>query len=208
METRQTHETRIVVWDTPTALESGAPIRFKVGVKCAAECGTAVRRVEIRDADGRRVASASIGDAQWPGTSGLYYAELEVRAPETVGLHAWEAYAAPVAGETAGPAVHAGASVRFQVRVVPAPECRLTIVALDARNRVPIEGARVVIHPYRALTDAHGVAEIRVPKGAYRLFVSGRNHFPFRSDGEVNSDMTIRAELDVDLGPTDAELWS
>jgi hypothetical protein len=183
-------------------------MRFKVGVKCAAECGTVVRRVEIRDADGRRVASASIGDAPWPGTSGLYYAELEVCSPETVGLHAWEAYAAPVAGETAGPAAHAAASVRFQVRVVPAPDCQLTVVALDARSRAPIEGANVVIHPYRALTDARGVAAIRVPKGAYRLFVSGRNHFPFRSDGEVNSDMTIRAELDVDLGPTDAELWS
>jgi hypothetical protein len=40
------------------------------------------------------------------------------------------------------------------------------------------------------------------------LIVSGRDRFPCRSDGEVGADTTIRAELDVDLGPSDAELWS
>jgi hypothetical protein len=71
-----------------------------------------------------------------------------------------------------------------------------------------VRGARVVVHPYRAVTDAEGVAELRVPKGAYRLFVSGGDYFPFRSDGEIGADVTIRAELDVDRGPSDAELWS
>ena len=47
-----------------------------------------------------------------------------------------------------------------------------------------------------------------MPKGAYRLFVSGRDRFPFRSDGEIDSDVTIQAELDEDFGPSDAELWS
>jgi hypothetical protein len=58
------------------------------------------------------------------------------------------------------------------------------------------------------MTNAEGIAELRVPRGAYRLIVSGRDRFPFRSDGEVGADTTIRAELDVDLGPSDAELWS
>jgi hypothetical protein len=73
---------------------------------------------------------------------------------------------------------------------------------------MPIAGAKVVVHPYRALTDADGVAEIRLPKGAYRLFVSGHERFPFRSDGEISGDLTITAELDDDFGPSDAELWS
>ncbi len=52
------------------------------------------------------------------------------------------------------------------------------------------------------------MAEVRVPKGEYRLFVSGKNYFPFRSDSEVLSDMTIRAELAVDRELSDADVWS
>jgi len=84
----------------------------------------------------------------------------------------------------------------------------LKVIAVDARSRAPVPGAKVVVHPYHALTNAEGIAELRVPKGAYRLFVSGRDRFPFRSDGEIDSDVTIQAELDEDFGPSDAELWS
>ena len=199
------HATRIVVWDTPTAVECGAPLRFKVGVKCAAECSMSKWCVAIRDADGRALANVAVGGAPWPGTAALFCAEVELRAPETEGLFVWEAAVAEVA---AGPAPHAAASTPFQVRVVPAPQCRVKVVAVDAVSRAPVHGARVVVHPYRTVTDAAGVAEIRVPKGAYRLFVSGRDYFPFRSDGEVSADVTIEAQLHADRGPSDAELWS
>jgi hypothetical protein len=164
--------------------------------------------VAIRDAEGRDVAACAVGDVPWPGTAALYFAEVELRAPAAQGLHAYEA--ALEADVTTGPerAPHEAASARFQVRTVPAPECRVTVVAVDAASRTPVPGARVVVHPYRAVTDAQGVAELRVPKGAYRLFVSGRDYVPFRSDGEVSADVTIRAELDADRGPSDAELWS
>jgi hypothetical protein len=199
------HATRIVVWDVPTAIECGAPLRFKVGVKCAAECRVPDWRVAIHDAESRSVASAAVGDTPWPGTAALFYAEIELPAPGAEGLFVWEA----AVGEAAdAAALHAAASTRFQVRTVPAPECRVKVVAVDAVSRSPVRGARVVVHPYRAVTDAAGVAEVRVPKGAYRLFVSGRDYFPFRSDGEVSADVTIEAELHADRGPSDAELWS
>jgi hypothetical protein len=200
------HATHIVVWDTPPAVECGAPFRIRVGVKCAAGCPAAGRTVEIRDADGRFAASTVVGDAPWPGTS-LYTTEIELRAPDTAGLHAWEAVAPGAGGEDDRPA-HADTCTRFQVRAVTAPDYLVKVVAVDAQSRAPLQGANVVVHPYRAVTDARGVAEIRVPKGAYRLFVSGRDHFPFRSDGEIAADITIHAELDKDLGPSDAELWS
>ena len=94
------------------------------------------------------------------------------------------------------------------MRAVPPPACRVTVVALDNESRNPIEGAKVVLHPYRARTDERGVAEVRVPKGEYRLFVSGGDYFPFRSDCEVKSDVTITARLALDLGLSDAEIWS
>ncbi len=103
---------------------------------------------------------------------------------------------------------HTGGRARFGVRVVPAPACRVTVVALDAASRTPVEGARVVAHPYRAVTDERGMAELQVPAGEYRLFVSGRGCIPFRFDGAVTADTTIRAELEQDQELSDADIWS
>ena len=103
---------------------------------------------------------------------------------------------------------HTGGRARFGVRVVSAPSCRVTVVALDAASRTPVEGARVVAHPYRAVTDERGMAELQIPAGEYRLFVSGRGCIPFRFDGAVTADTTIRAELEQDQELSDADIWS
>ena len=113
------------------------------------------------------------------------------------------------AAEPGGAAdAHTGGRARFGVRVVSAPSCRVTVVALDADSRTPVEGARVVAHPYRAVTDERGMAELQVPAGEYRLFVSGRGCIPFRFDGAVTADTTIRAELEQDQELSDADIWS
>jgi hypothetical protein len=154
------------------------------------------------------MASAAVGEEPLAGTAALHCVELELNAPASVGLHAWEAHAAAVVDAATGRITHAAASTGFHVRTVHAPECLLRVVAVDARSRLPVPGAKVVVHPYHARTNLDGVAELRVPKGAYRLFVTGRDRFPFRADGELDGDVTIRAELDEDFGPSDAELWS
>jgi hypothetical protein len=200
------HATRIVVWDTPSAVECGAAFKLKVGVKCAEECGATAQRVEICDEQGSRVASAAVGEPL-AGTA-LHTAELELKAPVAAGLHAWEARAAEVVDAATGRITHTAARTGFRVRTVAPPDCLLRVVAVDSRSRLPVPGAKVVVHPYRARTNLDGVAELRVPKGAYRLFVTGRDRFPFRADGELDGDVTIRAELDEDFGPSDAELWS
>jgi hypothetical protein len=202
------HATRLVVWDVPAAVERGAPLRCKVGIKCALECCSAARRVTIRDALGRVLASSVTGDTPWQDTAALYYADLTLPAPAVDGVHVWHAAIEAEAAATPGAAAHAAAELSFQVRVVPAPECLVTVVAVDAASRAPVRGARVVANPYSAVTDARGVAQMRVPKGAYRVFVSSRDYLPFRADGEVGADVTIRAELAADRGPSDAELWS
>jgi hypothetical protein len=202
------HATRIVVWDTPSAVECGAAFKLKVGVKCAEECGGAARLVEIRDERGEVLASGVVGDAPLPGTAALHYAELELRAPAAPGLHPLRACTAQVLDVASGQVTHEAAAADFRVHCVARPECLLTVIAVDARSRLPVPGAKVVVHPFHTRTNLEGVAELRVPKGAYRLFVTGRDRFPFRADGEIDGDVTIRAELDEDLGPSDAELWS
>jgi len=196
----------------PSTIEYGEKFSVKLGVKCAAECRPEGWTVEVRDQNGKEQASATLHDEPWPGTSALYYAEVELSAPDTEGLHIWEAKAladGPADGLADGPDIpHAEAVAPFSVRVVPTPECLLTVVAIDMESQTPVEGAKVSVHPYKTFTDERGVAEVRLPKGEYRLFVSGKKYFPFRSDGEMKADVTIRAELAVDRELSDADIWS
>ena len=198
------HDTRVVVWDTPATIERGKPFAVRLGVACSSRCALAGWRVEVRDHEGERRATATLGDDPWPGTDALHHAEVALVAPDVEGLHTWEAAALTDGLEV----VHTGGRARFGVRVVSAPACRLTVVAVDAESGKPVEGARVVAHPYRAVTDERGMAELRVPAGEYRLFVSGKGSVPFRFDGEVTADKTIRAELAQDVELSDADIWS
>jgi hypothetical protein len=197
------HATRLVVWGVPSAVETGQKFGIKVGVKCACECGPDDWAIEIRDHDTKTLATARPSGEPWPGTDALYTAELELTAPDAEGLHQWEARFPATALGT-----HSDCTASFGVRVVTAAECRLTVVAVDMESKAPVSGAKVVVHPYRTSTDERGVAELNVPKGKFRLFVSGRNYLPFRSDGEATEEVTIRAELVPDVGPSDADIWS
>ena len=198
------HSTSVVVWDVPSIIGRGETFSVKLGVKCSSECRPDEWTVEVHDSDGQGRASATISGECWPGTAGLYYAEIDLSAPDMEGLYEWEAEA-PVDHMDI---LHAECITPFRVRVVPAPECVLTVVAMDMESRNPVEGAKVVVHPYEAFTDEHGMAELRLPKGEYRLFVSGRKHSPFRSDGEMKKDVTITAELTLDRELSDADIWS
>lgn len=198
------HPLRIVVWDTPPAVERGKPFTVKVGMTCPAGYRHSGRVVEIRDEDGERRATATVGDEPWPDTDALYHTEVALAAPDAEGLHTWEAAALP--NDRA--LDHNGATARFGVRVVGTPECAVTVVASDAESGDPVEGARVVVHPYRTVTDENGVAILQVPAGEYRLFVSGKGYIPFRFDGEVKSDTTIQAGLVQDVELSDADIWS
>ena len=82
------------------------------------------------------------------------------------------------------------------VRVVNPPDCEVTIQAIDREKQIPIKGARVVMHPYRASTDENGIAKVKVTKGRYDVLVSGSKYVPVSTTVEVTADMITRAELD------------
>lgn len=197
------HAARVVVWDAPAAVERGARFLVRVGAACSAGCRAAGWAVEVRDHEGRRQAAARLGGEPWRGTDALHHARVALTAPDVEGLHAWEA----VVLTNGLPVAHTDARAGFGVRVVPAPACLLTVAARDAESGAPVAGARVAAHPYRAVTDERGVARLRVPAGEYRLFVSGRGYVPFRFEGKVRADTTIRAELERDVELSEADVW-
>jgi len=135
-----------------------------------------------------------LGHDVWPGTEALYFAELEARAPLTTGSHQWEVKITDWDSELP----HAAGSLPMVVRVVSPPDCEVTVRAIDREKQTPIKGVRVVLHPYRAVTDENGVARVRVARGQYDILVSGSQYTPVCTSVEVTADMITSAELDAD----------
>jgi hypothetical protein len=160
------------------------------------------------DHEGSVAGTVKLGRDVCAGTEALYFAEVEVRAPLETGSHQWEA---KMAGWDAGHDVvdrsrapsqlalpHLPGSFPLIVRVVAAPDCEVTVKAVDRETQTPIKGARVVMHPYRAVTDEEGIAKVRVTKGQYDILVSASQHIAACESIDVTADTITSAELDAD----------
>lgn len=187
------HTTNVVVWDIPSAIVVGERFKVKVGIKCAHECPLAGRNFEVWTHEATLKGSGKLSGERWPGTSALYVGEVELDAPVKAGLYTWT-----VKGPSTAEIPHTEGSASFGVRAVTHPECLVTVEAIDQVSQAPVSGARVVMHPYKAVTDERGVAQVRVAKGAYQLFVSQTRYLTFGVPVEVAADMTARAELSLE----------
>jgi hypothetical protein len=188
------HTTSVVAWDIPSAVVAGERFTTKVGIKCSSECALKNTKFGIYDHKQTHVATAMLFGDRWPGTTGLYFAEVELEAPAEEGIYLWSVKW--TGSDTGIP--HDEGSVDFGVRVVGRPECVVTIETVDKESQPPLSGARVVMHPYRTVTDERGIAEVRVVKGAYTVFVSQTRYMTFGLPVEVTADVTARAELDLE----------
>src|SRR5262245_7450694 len=108
------HTTSVIVWDTPSAVVAGERFRIKVGIKCSSECHLKNSHFEIYDHKGIQVATGTLSGDIWPGTTGLYFAEVELQGPAEEGLYTWSG---KCLGFDAG-LPHDEGSVSFGVRVV------------------------------------------------------------------------------------------
>ncbi len=188
------HMTRVLAWDIPPTVIAGDRFTIKFGIKCSSECVFEDKAFEIHDDEGAEIASGVLSGDIWPGTSALYFAAVELQAPSSVGLYQWSVKSA--GKDLARP--HTEGAAGFSLRVVPAPECVVKVEAVDKISQEPLAGAQVVLHPYKAVTDERGFAEIRVAKGAYDLFVAKTSYLTLGLPIEVTADMTARAELDLE----------
>ncbi len=188
------HATSVNVWGLPSAIAAGERFALKVGVKCSAGCKLAGRALRIFDHDGAQVGSASLLDDIWPGTTALYFSELEAQAPLKPGDYEWQVRTP--ASERGVP--HAAGSFTFTVKVVGPPDYEVTVAAFDSATQTPINGAHVLLHPYRTSTDETGKAKVKVTRGRYKLFVSGFNYIPYAGNIDVAADVTVKVELAVE----------
>jgi hypothetical protein len=188
------HAASVNVWGLPSAIAPGERFTFKVGIKCSVGCKLTGRPLSVFDHEGAQVGAGHLLDDIWPGTGALYFAEVEAQAPLATGDHKWQVKSP--GSDLSVP--HAAGSFNFAVKVVSPPDHEVTVEAFDSETQIPIKGAHVLLHPYRALTDEKGVARVKVAKGRYMLFVSGFQYVAYQSIIEVAGDVTTRAELAVE----------
>ncbi len=191
------HAITISSWGLASALTSGAQGRMHVGVRCSCGCSMAGREITVHDQSGTQIATAKLGDDLWPKTEALYFAEVAFPVSGEPSLSEWQLRFAGAGLEPA----HGDGVIGFNVRIVPPAEHVVTIEAFDRARQTPLAGALVTMHPFRGTTDARGMAQLRVPKGSYRLFVSARSYVSNHTQIDVEGDVATQAQLDVEIRP-------
>lgn len=188
------HLVTVSAWKVPSAIVAGESARVFVGAKCSSNRSLASIPVVVRDHTGQQVWAGALSENTWPGTTALYFTEVDMIAPPDQGEYTWQVEASGLGDESS----NVKETFEFLVRTVPAPEVEVSVVAKDHSTGDPVPGLQVVIHPYRAVTDKDGAARIKVVKGTYKLFVTGLNYVGFQTVVDVDADVTIDAELVVE----------
>ena len=184
------HKTSLAVWDIDSPVVISRSARVKIGAKCTAGCALTDHEVEVHDASGARIARAGLSATPWPGTAGLYWAELEFPAPSALGPHTWTVTSA-----------HGDASSTFTFITVPPPEHTLTIRVRDKEGQAPLAGAEVRLGVYRTQSDESGTATIELPAGSYNLGVWKVGYDVFSTAMEVSNSMTVDVEIPLEPEP-------
>jgi hypothetical protein len=187
------HGTSLAVWAVPSPVVMGERFTIKVGAKSSAGCALGAEKILLSDRSGTVIAQASLRDTPWPGTSALYWTEVDVPAPFEEGMFWCSVNFAAADVEIP----HEGASSKFSVAIVRAPEHRLTVEVLEQDTKAPIADAQVRLGAYRAATDPSGRAEVAMPGGTYDLTVWKVGYEAPGRTVDIREDLSIRVEVAI-----------
>ena len=163
----RSQETSLAVWAMPSSVVTGRRFVVKVGAKSAAGCELVGCKVEIRDQNDLAMASGHLGGTPWPGTSALYWTELELLAPAAAAdvVHGRygsmrRTWRSPIMAHRRASASRSSSrrSTGSPLKVVEAKGNR------GAHRRCPKVR---VLGAFRGATGQSGLAEIMMPKGTY-----------------------------------------
>lgn len=185
--------TSLAVWDIPSPVVMGQAFTIKAGAKSAGDFKLTGRTIEACDETGTVLAQGRLGDAPWPGTSALYWAELRLSAPEREGACLWSVRFAATDVELP----HDGAASNFSVAVARPAEHRVTVKVSEKGTANPVGDAEVRLGLYRATTDPAGMAAIAVPEGTYDLTVWKVGYDVPILSTEVAADRVIELEAAI-----------
>ena len=193
--TVKAHDAYLNVWNIPSAITAGEAFSFHVGLKCSCGCNLANRGFVVRDQAGTVVASATLGEAVWPGTSAVYFAEVQAVAPADLSLHKWTVESD---GSATGIA-HAPGTIDMRVRTVATPDHEIRFEVIDRKSGAPLKGIKLIMGPYRATTGEDGVALMRVVADHYVLHASGHKCLPYRDHLDATKPVGLRILMAEEL---------
>jgi hypothetical protein len=185
------HATSLAVWAVASPVPVGGKFSVTVGAKSSGACELKGAKVEISDETGAAVGHGMLGDTLWPGTSGLYWAQVGLTAPHDEGTFSWRV-AFP---EQDLKLPHDASSATFGFAAVKPPEHRLTLKVTESEGAAPLADVQVALGPYRAATDAAGLANLDIPAGHFGLAVwkSGFEGGP--QSVEIAGDVSLQVEM-------------
>jgi hypothetical protein len=185
------HKTSLAVWAVPSPVPVGSPFSVTVGAKSSGACALNGARVEISDEAGEVVGRGTLGDTPWPGTAGLYWTQIALTAPAEEGTFSWRA-AFPA--QDIGLA-HDASSATFGFTTVRRPEHRLTVRVTESEGAAPIADVEIALGPYRAATDAAGLASLEVPAGQFGLAVWKSGFEGAAKSVEISGDVALQVMM-------------
>ncbi|MBX9828651.1 MAG: hypothetical protein K2Y27_27130 [Xanthobacteraceae bacterium] len=151
----------LAVWDVPMPVVAGEKFVITVGAKSLSGRALAGELVEVSDAKGAAVASATLGDTPLPGTEALYWTVLEVPAPRDRETADYTARLEPASLDAV--------PTRFSVAVAARPAYTLTVTVTERDTKAALDGVEIRVGPFHARTDKAGRAELRVSRGDFLL---------------------------------------
>jgi hypothetical protein len=181
----------LAVWAIPSPVVMGEKFAIKVGAKSSGDIPLTGGTVGVCDESGAVVACGNLGETPLPGTSALYWTDIELLAPVREGMCAWSVTFAPQELELP----HECASTAFSVSIVRRPEHRLTIKVIEKVTAAPIADAQVRLGVFRATTDGAGLAEVDMPKGVYDLNVWKVGYEAPAKTVQLNDNVFVEVEV-------------
>jgi hypothetical protein len=163
---------------------------MKVGAKCSAGCRLANHEIEIDDPNGGTIAHVRLGPEPLPGTTGLYWAEPDFRAPAQAGTHTWTVRCA-----------HGNALSYFSFVTVSPPDHSVSIRIREKTTQAPVGDAEVRLGVYRATSDDRGVATLEVTGGEHSLTVWKLGYEHYSTAIDIRGTQTIDVEIEVEPEP-------
>jgi hypothetical protein len=195
------HIPSMAVWDVPSPVSIDSAFHVKVGVTCPITCRLAGQFVEVRDECCAKVGEGRLSGAPRPGTTSLYWADVELTAPATEGLLLWTA----VFPAALSPLAHEEVSTRFSFRAARRPEHRVLVHVIAKDSGLPLDDAEVRLGVYEAWTDDQGMVTVEVPKGAYELSIRKDGYSAPETSVDVTGASTVTVEASAVLTKAERE---
>ena len=182
------HEISLAVWDLTSPVVVGRRPTLKIGVSCTAACDLSGTAVDVYNDAGERIGTGRLGSAPWPATAALYWAEVDLVAPEREGDVSLDIRATPTL-----PHVDATSALTFVVS--RRPEYRVTLHVIDKTSGAPLTGVELRLGRFRMATDTEGTAHVEVPGGSYEVGTWKNGYEMLTRTLDITRDMTLHLEL-------------